>query len=471
MSRRIHRGWSFASFLARHFGRARGGRIRLSVATGLIAKGSFILASLLLTPMLIRYLGNEGYGLFVTITAVVGWLQVTNFGVGAGLQNALTEAVTHGQAQWQRELVSTAFFFLFAVTTVIGVLAAAGFFFVPWESIFAAEQSSYRTQIAAAVGIVLAGFFSTSLLSFAGSVYAARQELHIPNTVGIANAALLIAATVAAIQLDLGLGGITAANVGTTVVVSWVFAVIYLLRPSARDFLPRFGHISRAAWSRLFGSSAAFFVLQLCSVALFQSDYFIIAHFLDVDEVTPYSVAAKPFAVLAAVFAAAVSQPLWAGYGNAKASGDIGWISRNHRRMTIAVMLLFAAAFALMLLCGKPLLTWWVGAAAAPSLTLLAATGLYYLVRQWTDLHAILVNGLDMMKPQAYSAVVHAVLTIALEIALIQHIGIIGVPIACFLGYALVSAWFLPLLVRRTLRKLSIDSPRAATSPITAAAV
>ena len=448
----------------RYFGATRGSRVRLSVLTGLIAKGSFIIASLLLTPLLIRYLGNQGYGLFITVTAVVAWLQVTNFGVGAGLQNALTEAVTRGDLRWQRELVSTAFVFLLGVTGLLAVAATGALVLVPWHAVFAVTHTEYSTQVMSVVGVVLGGFVSTSLLSFTGSIYAARQELHISNIVAIANAVILVLATLFVIHLDLGLLGITLANVGTTVVVSWAFALGYLARKSSKVFRPSVAFVSRAAWKRLFSSSAAFFVLQLCCVALFQSDYFIIAQCLNVDEVTPYSVAAKPFSVLAAVFAAAVSQPLWAGYGNAKASGDIAWIRRNHAKVRWVVMGVFAAGFVFMLAVGRPLLVWWVGESAAPSLALIAATGAYFLVRQWTDLHAILVNGLDMMKPQAYSATIHAAVTITLQVVLARTLGIIGIPIALFTGYVLVSAWFLPLIASRSLRRL--DGERSAAAEV-----
>ena len=444
----------FIEMWRRYFGSSRGSRVRLSVATGVLAKGALLVSALLVTPLVLRYLGNEGYGLFVTITAVVSWLQLSNLGIGAGLQNALTEAVAKGSTDEQRGLVSTAFFTLAAITAVLCVAGVVAVAWVPWSNVFRASDPTYKSQIAAAVAITLAGFIGGFILSFTGSIFAAKQDLHIPNIVGIISAAATISATLAAVHFDAGLPGITAGMVGANVVVGWIFCLWYLSRPTNRNFRPSWRCISRWAWQRLFTASASFFVIQICCVALFQTDFFIIAQMLGPDDVTPYSIASKPFAFLAAIFASAVSQPLWAGYGNAKAVGDVVWIRRTHSRVRLITIAGYVAVAALIIATGETLFGWWVGKEAVPATSLILWTGLYYIIRQWTDVHAVLVNGLDMMKPQAISASIHAVVTITLEILLVQRIGILGVPIGCLLGYLLVSAWFLPWLANRTLRGL-----------------
>src|SRR6266404_3060366 len=80
-----------AGFLRRQFHQGRGGRAKLAISTSVVSRAVSTLISLLILPITVRYLGNEGYGLMVTISSVVGWLQFTNMGIGLGLQNALTE--------------------------------------------------------------------------------------------------------------------------------------------------------------------------------------------------------------------------------------------------------------------------------------------------------------------------------------------------------------------------------------------
>ena len=81
--------------------------------------------SLIVVPITVRYLGNEGYGLMTTIGAVVGWLQFANLGIGLGLQNSLTRK-RQRDISAQKELVSTAVFSLLGIgvfLTVVGLIA------------------------------------------------------------------------------------------------------------------------------------------------------------------------------------------------------------------------------------------------------------------------------------------------------------------------------------------------------------
>ncbi|HSP44837.1 MAG TPA: hypothetical protein VLO30_02480, partial [Chthoniobacterales bacterium] len=66
-----------AGFLRRQFHQGRGGRSKLAISASVIARVVSTVISLLILPITVRYLGNEGYGLMVTISSVVGWLQFT----------------------------------------------------------------------------------------------------------------------------------------------------------------------------------------------------------------------------------------------------------------------------------------------------------------------------------------------------------------------------------------------------------
>ena len=57
-----------------------------------IYKGGSILIAFLLVPLSISYLGNEKYGLWLTIYSFIGWFNFFDFGIGHGLRNKLTEA-------------------------------------------------------------------------------------------------------------------------------------------------------------------------------------------------------------------------------------------------------------------------------------------------------------------------------------------------------------------------------------------
>ena len=114
-------------FADRHFHVGRGGRAKLAISTSLLTRIVGACVSLINVPVAVRYLGNEGYGLLIVVVSVVGWIQLSNMGLGLGLQNALTEQVALGNKKAQQELVSTTFFALLGIAVLLIVAAVVAF--------------------------------------------------------------------------------------------------------------------------------------------------------------------------------------------------------------------------------------------------------------------------------------------------------------------------------------------------------
>jgi O-antigen/teichoic acid export membrane protein len=443
-----------AGFLRRQFHQGRGGRAKLAISTSVIARVVSTVISLLILPITVRYLGNEGYGLMVTISSVVGWLQFTNMGIGLGLQNALTEETARANRQRQAELVSTAIFSLAGIGLILLGVGLISFPLVDWLKVFPPTTGRFSGEIPWSVLIVFFGFVSTIALGFLGPIYAARQELHLGSIQAIAISLLTLAGTLAAVHFRWGLIGIVSSTIGLTALMQWAFALWTLYGRGIRELRPRFSAISSSAWLGIYKTGLSFLLLQLCNIAFYGMDAFLITHFLSVNQVTPYSVAQKVFLQTAGIFAI-ITGSLWAAYGNAKALGDVAWIRRTHGRMVKLFFLFFGGLTIFMIFFGHNLLAWWLGPAAAPPTLLIAAVAAYFCTREWTGLHAMLLNGLDVVRPQVSNLVITAILTLALDLLLVRRLGPLGLALGGLFGFAVAGAWYLPLLTSRELAKLS----------------
>jgi O-antigen/teichoic acid export membrane protein len=453
-------GWAIR-LKERHFHSGRGGRAKLAISTSLFSRVVTTAASFVVLPISVRYLGNEGYGLMVTITSVVGWLQFTNMGIGLGLQNALTEEVAKGNFQAQRELVSTAVLSLAGIGLILLVGGLMAFPHVQWTSVFPPTTERFKAEIPWTVLIVFLGFISTVVLGFVGPIYAARQELHIGSIQAMAAGLVALFGTFVAVHFRLGLLGLTICTIGATSVVQWMFALWTLYGRGIAELHPRWANMTRSAAARVYKIGISFFLLQLCNIAFFQIDAFLIVRFLTVDQVTPYSVAQKVFLQASGLFAI-VTGSLWAAYGNAKAQADFAWIRKTHGKMVRIFLLLFGLLALLMLLFGHRLLALWVGAAAAPGTVLIAGVALYFCAREWTALHAMLLNGLNVVRPQVWNLVLTALLTLGLDLYLVRRLGPLGLAVGGFVAFMIAGAWYLPYLTAKSLH--SLQRP-AATPP------
>jgi len=298
--------------------------------------------------------------------------------------------------------------------------------------------------------VVFFGFVSTVVLGFVGPIYAARLELHVATIQTLATSLLTLLGTFVAVKNRWGLFGVVVCTIGVTSVMQWLFALWTLYGRNIAEIRPTISKMTRNAAGRIYRNGVNFLLLQICSIAFFQIDAFLIAHFLTVDQVTPYSVAQKVFLQMDGLFGI-VTGSLWAAYGNARAHGDFAWIQRTHGKMRRTFFWFYGGLSIFMILFGHWLLTWWVGAAATPATILIAGVALYFCARSWTALHAMLLNGLDVIRPQVWNLGLTAALTLGLDLVLITRLGPLGLAIGGFIAFVVSGAWYLPYLTSKVI--------------------
>lgn len=94
-----------------------------------------IIISLLLVPLTLNYLNSYEYGIWLTLSSILIWVNYFDMGLANGLRNKLAEALAIGDIQKGRIYVSTTFFLLFAIISIV----LLGFFllqgFINWNQI------------------------------------------------------------------------------------------------------------------------------------------------------------------------------------------------------------------------------------------------------------------------------------------------------------------------------------------------
>ena len=147
---------------------------RSAVMTALI-RGAAVALGFFIVPLIIAYLGVEKYGIWVTVLSVLYWLTFFDFGIGNGLRNRLSEAVSREDAKTGRELVSTAYAAIgifTAIALVAGLCLIAG---LDWTAILHA-QIIPATELSALITIVLVFALAGFWLSLCHSVGYAFQQ-------------------------------------------------------------------------------------------------------------------------------------------------------------------------------------------------------------------------------------------------------------------------------------------------------
>src|SRR5215472_8802630 len=129
-------------------GHERYRRAGMTASTSYIVKGLTILMSFVSVPLTVHYLGAERYGVWLTISSLLLWVALTDFGLaGNALVNVLSEAVGKDDRNSARAYAASAFWALVTIALVIGVALMAAFPFIPWRAVFRVSDTTTTGEL------------------------------------------------------------------------------------------------------------------------------------------------------------------------------------------------------------------------------------------------------------------------------------------------------------------------------------
>src|SRR5215469_12834028 len=112
-------------------------RAGVTASTSYIAKALTILTGFVSVPLTVNYLGAERYGVWLTMSSLLMWVALTDFGLtGNALVNVLSEATGNEDREKARDYVASAFWALVAIALLVGMAFAVAFTVIPWRTVF-----------------------------------------------------------------------------------------------------------------------------------------------------------------------------------------------------------------------------------------------------------------------------------------------------------------------------------------------
>ncbi len=423
-------------------------RLVLSIGSALLTRPLSLLIPLITLPLFLRYLGNEGYGLYEALGALAMWLGQSTFGIGMGLMNKLTACHVSGDRTEARTFVSTVFFAEVFIAGAGVLIICAVTPWLPWKRMFPVSDPALASQIrsaALAIGITM---LVGAMVDTPSAIYSAYQELYTNNLWDGGIRILILVASFAVVHTRSGIIGVVLVINGVPILLR-IINMIWLLgwhKPWLRPAISLF------RWSYLnstLSQGIIFFCLNASLLAIYQSDKLVIGLVLSASKVTAYALLGRLFLVAYGVFMMVLA-PLWPAYGEAVRRNDLSWV-RRHVSLTLALGITLILGFgALMLLRGNWIVRIWThGQPVVISKSLvLAFTGMF-LARAWVDCRSAVLNSAEVLKPQVWVFVFHAMLNLGLAIPAAKIFGVEGVA-WCAPATALVTSfWAYPWMLRK----------------------
>jgi len=413
----------------------RNKKLALGVGSGIFVKGMAFIFTMITVPLTLHYLGQEQYGVWVTMISLLAWVSLVDIGLANGLTTLLSVEFGKGRFDLARAYIATAFWALTAIALFVGGLIAACWHWIDWGHLFNVESPDLAAQISQAMGLAVGIFLLSLPMTITQRIYLANQQGFTANMWQFASslAGVLGIYLVTKIGGDLSslVLGYSGAQLGVGLVnMVWLFG---WSKPHMRPFvLPNILQLKT-----VMTMSGLFFVNQIATLLVFQKDNILITHYLGPAQAAQYSVVWQMFLYLN-VINMLIAPYLGPAFGEAYSKNDLRWMRTAVTRYLLTTFVFAIVAVSALSIFCRPILAMWVGSNLIPDMSLvfwIAALSLVLSI-QWPIISLLNSTGRLRVFTCVYGFA--AFVNLILSLFLIPLVGIQGGVIASLSTLALI---------------------------------
>lgn len=425
-------------------------RFCLNAGGMLLGKGLGTACSLLAVPLVVTQLGVNGFGMWAVCQTLVVWIQSLDLGLGLGLQNQISHAVTPDErANAARSAGALQATMLAAATLFIVAALTAIWWWPGLLLVFGPDLAASDAALGRALLVITALTMAASLLAQTVLRTAAGMEL-LGQLSGVQSAGSLIGLVVLAAGPALALSPLVGiAVIALLPVLAQLGVGLLLLQHPQRQWARPVPGWNGSDWRRLFTIGGWFFLSQIASLVIFQTNVVIVSGQLGVVEAGSFQVTASIFALLV-LGQGVVLNALWPAIANAWAAKDRAWIANTYRWAAGASVALIGLTVALAMAAPWLVETWTSETTLRPQPVLAWGLATTCATTLWANLHATCLNAIGAVRQSAVLALIQAAINLAAVLLAIRWWGAVGVAWASAICAAVSSVPFLWLYWRRS---------------------
>lgn len=412
-----------------------------------IYKTGSVLIGFLIVPLSLDYLDKESYGIWLTLSSLIGWFSFFDIGMGNGLRNKFAEAKALKKYERAQIYVSNAYFTISAVA--LGIISITLIFnsLIDWTRLFNTPEV-LRQELNVLMPIVIIFFSFELVLKLMTTLYTADQHHSMHGKINLLTkfiVLVLIYVLTKFFKSSLLLFGTLISAVPIVILVA-LNIIGFRKRFSAYKPLIRFW--KKEDLREIMGLGWNFFVIQIAVVVLFSTDNFIISALFGPEEVVPYNLTHKYYNLVTMGYGILLA-PFWSTFTEAFAKGDLNWIKNTVRRIE-RYWLLIPILLSIMYFVSDWFFLMWLGEDLEIS-TLLSLSMIGYVILMTFQLiHVQFLNGIGKIRLQLIVSILSIFLNIPLSIFLAStlELGSPGVIMATSISL-LLSVVLWPLQYRK----------------------
>lgn len=432
--------------------------LTFNTVMGLLYKPISMIISFIYVPIVLNYLGTEKYGIWATVLSILSWINYFDLGIGNGLRNKLTEAMSKESEdkRLQAQLVSSAYY----MTSILVLIVIVVFFvlgrFVSWYNVFGVTEDCGENLYAVVLISVICVCIAF-VLSLCNNICYALQKSHLCNLFGVIKQLfMLVSVFIASYFFQANLIIVSILYGGSSIAAEAIMNVFVFSKH--KYLIPKVKLFDRKVGKSVTKLGLKFFIIQIAGLVLFATDTLIITNMFGPTQVTYYTTVNKMFTVIITLFSTAI-QPFWSAIRSESSLKNSKNVISLIKTILFYIVLASFASLLLMFLF-KPLAYIWLGSNLDYPDGLIFWMMVYSVIYIWCSGLAAITNGLEIMNGPMVIAVVQGVVNIPLSIFLGGTVGLgtVGV-LQGTIGAMLISAVITPFWIVKELKKVRMSIP------------
>ena len=331
--------------------------IALSGSSSLIAKLITSSIGLVSAPITINYLGKEQFGLWMIISSLVLWIQLSDFGIVNGLTNALSEAYGKDDKVSACGYISSAFIVTGFISLIFVPIILLTSKWIPWGTLLNTKDPSMSSMANDCFLVASIAFIINLPISLINRIYISSQLGYITNVINIFSSIISLLGILISVHMKLGMQYLILI-VSSGPIIANIGAWLYMPR-----VLPWYkvnmGLVSMSALQRVARSSIPLFMFQIGSLLVNEMVNIVIAQVGTLNMVADYNVLLRIYLVIFSL-GLGLSSPFYPAIRDAYERKEKFWIVQSiYRLIKIRTAIIFIPAV-ILLIGGDWLIKAWI---------------------------------------------------------------------------------------------------------------
>jgi O-antigen/teichoic acid export membrane protein len=419
----------------------------LAVITSLVNRVLSASIMILAVRLTAPYLGEERFGLWMTIASFAIMLNFLDVGAGNALANRVAHAVVKNDSAYLRQVISGGLGVLGLISCVICLVLTILVGIMPWHILLKSSQAVMIHQEMMVTlywfaGLLGAHVFSASLFK----VFLALQKLHKAHILSLYGHISSMLMVIGSAYYQLGVPELLISAMFGPVLT--LFVLLFVLYRHEYFSWKNIWSAVQGEYKHLLHAGSGFMLIQMGMIIAWGLDSLLISSTLGVAAVASFSVIQRIYQVAAQPIAM-INGPLWPAYADANIRCEKIFIKKTLLRSLKYTFLYLSVISILVVWNGLYLVDLLTANTVQVGYMAILAFGLWTIVEGMGNAFQVFLGGCNLIRQQVYFFVSLCLIAFPLKLYFLNTFGVAAMLLVFSVAYLLIFGFWYGVIFRK----------------------